>query len=101
MVIVALLPVQHLVDRVLQCLVLVVSSQKCLTESNGENLMVLSQDSRVDMATISIQILLWSQWYAELLVAWHCHWENSISDTFFLVFFLAARDYCHITSLVI
>jgi len=61
MVKVALLPVQPLVDRVLQCLILVVSSQGCLSESKGENLMVLSQDSRVGMATISIHILLWSQ----------------------------------------
>jgi hypothetical protein len=66
-------PVLPLVDRILQCLVLVVSSQGCLSEGNGENLIVLSQDSGVGMATISIQILLWSQWYAHLWVAWHCH----------------------------
>jgi hypothetical protein len=63
--------------------VLVVSSQGCLSESKGKNLMVLSQDSRMDMATISIQMLLWSQWYAHLWVAWHCHWENNTSESFF------------------
>ena len=97
---VALLPVQPLVDRVLQCLVLVVSSQGCLSESKGENSMVLSQDSRVGMAAISIQILLWSLWYVHLWVTWHCHWENSTSDTF-LVFIPAARVSCHIARLVI
>jgi len=95
MVKVSFFPELPLVDRVLQCLVLVVSSQGCLSEGKG---------------LVKILGWVWQQYPSKFCYGLSgmrtFEWlgivtrRTMLRDTF-LVFILATRVYCHIARLVI